>query len=255
MRDTRHALIETTHWHLPLYLDALKRPDVRVAGVTDSAGQTGEAIAAQFGCPVYGSIDELIAAVPLDFAFVFGWHADMPTLGHAMMAHGIPFAIEKPCGIRAADVTALATEAERAGLYVAVPFILRMTDAVKIMAAECARSGAVDHMITGAHLLRGDDRASAARTAESKDRKDIEQPARWIILIEACVVEAFEQPLAFLRRDDNVKDASAGRYLLEHTRLKTAAAAGQRARCLPRQWVRSCSSRGKPRIDGVIERN
>ncbi|MFI5013281.1 MAG: Gfo/Idh/MocA family protein [Hyphomicrobiales bacterium] len=142
----RIALIETTHWHLPLYLGALKRSDVRVVGVTDSAGRTGKAVAADFDCPLYESLDHLFEAESLDFAFVFGRHVDMPALAHAMIAHGIPFAIEKPCGIRADDVVAVAAAADRAGLFVAVPFILRMTDAVKIIVAECAQSGPVDHV-------------------------------------------------------------------------------------------------------------
>lgn len=81
-------------------------------------------------------------------------------------------------------------------------------------------------MVTGAHLLRGDDSASAAKTAESKDRKDIGQPARWIILIEACTVAALDRPLATLVGDSELKDVSAGRYFIEYTRLKTASTAG-----------------------------
>lgn len=142
----RIALVETTHWHLPLYLDALKRPGLRVVGVTDSDARTGQAIAATFDCPVYGSLDDLIEEANIDFAFVFGRHAQMPALARTLIARRIPFAIEKPCGISSTDVSVLAAEAERAGVFVAVPFILRLTDAVTIMAAECARSGPVDHM-------------------------------------------------------------------------------------------------------------
>ena len=52
--------------------------------------------------------------------------------------------------------------------------------------------------VTGAHILKGDDEASGIKTAESKDRKDIEQPARWVILVEACSVEAFAGARALL---------------------------------------------------------
>ncbi|MFI5013282.1 MAG: hypothetical protein ACHQAY_13145 [Hyphomicrobiales bacterium] len=81
-------------------------------------------------------------------------------------------------------------------------------------------------MVTGSHLLRGDETASAARTAETKDRRDIEQPARWIVLIEACTIDALDRPFAALMRNFEPTDVIAGRYVIEHTRLKTASAAG-----------------------------
>jgi hypothetical protein len=80
--------------------------------------------------------------------------------------------------------------------------------------------------VTGAHVLKGDDEASGTKTAESKDRKDIEQPARWVILIEACSVEALAGARALLDDHPALREASAGLYLHEYTRLKTAWAAG-----------------------------
>jgi hypothetical protein len=80
--------------------------------------------------------------------------------------------------------------------------------------------------VTGAHILKGDDEASSTKTAESKDRNDIEQPARWVILIEACSVEALAGARALLADDPALRAASAGLYLHEFTRLKTAWAAG-----------------------------
>jgi len=80
--------------------------------------------------------------------------------------------------------------------------------------------------ITGAHILKGDDEASNIKTAESKDRVDIEQPARWVILVEGCSTEALEGARALLNEHPALGDASAGFYLHEYTRLKTAWAAG-----------------------------
>ena len=80
--------------------------------------------------------------------------------------------------------------------------------------------------VTGAHILKGDDEASGAKTAESKDRKDIEQPARWAILVEACSIEALTGARALLNDHPALRAASAGLYSLEYTRLKTAWAAG-----------------------------
>jgi len=80
--------------------------------------------------------------------------------------------------------------------------------------------------ITGAHILKGDDEASGIKTAESKDRKDFELPARWIILAEACSVEALTAVRALLNDHSALRAANAGLYRHEYTRLKTAWTAG-----------------------------
>jgi hypothetical protein len=80
--------------------------------------------------------------------------------------------------------------------------------------------------ITGVHLLKSDDAASVAKTNESKGRTDIEAPANWIIIVEACSVKALKPVLSRLRRSPVLKAATVGRYLHEYTRLKTAFAAG-----------------------------
>jgi predicted dehydrogenase len=129
----RIAIVESTHWHAPLYLDALEDPGVRVVGLTDSAQQTGAALAKRFGCEVYRDLDELLDTQDVDFAFVFGRHIDMPVLAGKLIARGIPFALEKPCGIHASDVESLAASAEAKNLYVAVPMIFRLSDTLDIV--------------------------------------------------------------------------------------------------------------------------
>jgi predicted dehydrogenase len=129
----RIAIVESTHWHMPLYLDALDHPSLRVVGVTDSAQTTGAALAKRFGCKVFRDLDDLIDTQAIDFAFVFGRHIDMPTLASKLIAGGIPFAIEKPCAIRAIDVDRLVASAEAKNVYVAVPLIFRMSDTLDIV--------------------------------------------------------------------------------------------------------------------------
>ena len=80
--------------------------------------------------------------------------------------------------------------------------------------------------VTGAHILKGDDESSGIKTAESKDRKDLEQPARWAILVEACSVEALAGARALLNDHHALRAANAGLYRHEYTRLKTAWTAG-----------------------------
>jgi hypothetical protein len=80
--------------------------------------------------------------------------------------------------------------------------------------------------ISGGHLLGADANLSSKSTAESKDRKDLLTPARWVVLLEGCDVDAFEGALAQLHTHDELREATVGRYLHEHTRLKTAWQAG-----------------------------
>ncbi|MCK1281833.1 Gfo/Idh/MocA family oxidoreductase [Bradyrhizobium sp. 61] len=129
----RIAIVESTHWHVPLYLDALEAPGLRVVGVTDSAQKTGAALAKRLGCEAYRDLDGLLDAQTVDFAFVFGRHIDMPKLAGKLIARGIAFAIEKPCGVRAIDVDRLVASAEAKKLYVAVPLIFRLSDTLDIV--------------------------------------------------------------------------------------------------------------------------
>ena len=80
--------------------------------------------------------------------------------------------------------------------------------------------------VTGAHILKGDDEASNTKTAESKDRKDIEQPPRWVMLLEACSPEALAGARVLLNDHPALRVANAGLYRHEYTRVKTAWAAG-----------------------------
>lgn len=127
------AIIESTHWHMPLYLDALEAPNLRVVGVTDSAQKTGPALAKRFGCEVYSDLDHLLEKQSVDFAFVFGRHIDMPVLAEKLIEREIPFAIEKPCGTRSLDVERLIFLAEQKKLYVAVPLIFRLSDTLSVV--------------------------------------------------------------------------------------------------------------------------
>ena len=122
------ALLEASHWHVPLYLDALEAPGIEVVAVSDAEHVKGEAIAARFGSTLYSSAYELLEREEVDFAFVFGRHSEMPKLAEAVTARRIPFALEKPCGVNMSQVTRLRKLTEEADLYCAVPLIFRMSD-------------------------------------------------------------------------------------------------------------------------------
>lgn len=122
------ALLEASHWHVPLYLDPLEAIGIEVVAVSDAEQAKGQAIAARFGSTLYSSSNDLLDREEVDFAFVFGRHSEMPALAEAVIARRIPFALEKPCGINMSQVTRLRKLTEEANVYCAIPFIFRMSD-------------------------------------------------------------------------------------------------------------------------------
>ncbi len=122
----RVILLEVSHWHFPLYQEALRQADIEVVGVSDTQAAYRDRAAAYFDCPAYANHADLVRE-PADFAFVFGRHADMPTIASSLIERGIPFAIEKPGGVTADDVATLRRKAEERNLYVAVPFVQRIS--------------------------------------------------------------------------------------------------------------------------------
>jgi hypothetical protein len=89
------------------------------------------------------------------------------------------------------------------------------------------RAASQARRVTGAHLCHGDAAASAVRTAETKDRTDIQPPPSCFILVEATDPEALTDIL--LERALLGAGATGpfvrGVYRLEYVRVKTAFAA------------------------------
>lgn len=121
------ALFDVSHWHFPLYIPALQDAGVEVVGVSDSANVAGSAVADRFDCPLYASSEELLDQA-FDFALVLSRHSAMAALAERLIARRIPFLIEKPCGLNLREVSQLRQLAEEAGVYVSVPFIMRVSD-------------------------------------------------------------------------------------------------------------------------------
>jgi predicted dehydrogenase len=124
----RVAIIEASHWHIPLYLTALEAPGIQVVAISDKENAKGKEVAARFNCGLYESYEQLLDREQVDFVFAFGRHSEMSRIGEALVRRKIPFTLEKPCGVRADEVTRLRQQAEAAGVYVAVPFIFRISD-------------------------------------------------------------------------------------------------------------------------------
>ncbi len=121
------ALLESSHWHVPLYLDALAAADVQVVAVSDCKCANGSDIARRFSARFYEDYAELLDCEDIDFAFTFGRHCDMDSMASALIGYGIPFALEKPCGLNANDVALLHKQAQAKNIFVSVPLIFRLS--------------------------------------------------------------------------------------------------------------------------------
>jgi len=119
------ALIEASHWHAPLYIDALASMDVRVVGVSDQNPDVAARVAARFGCKASVDYKEMLAEARPDFVFAFGCHRDMPAIAAYLIEQKIPFAMEKPMGRSASEIESLRLAVERENAFVAVPFVFR----------------------------------------------------------------------------------------------------------------------------------
>jgi predicted dehydrogenase len=120
------ALIEVSHWHVPLYVEALTAIDgVSIAAVSDGDEAEAARVAVRCGCKPYGDYRTMVREIRPDFVFAFGKHRDMPAIARELIGERIPFSIEKPMGVDAREVEAIRVLAERSGLFVSVPLVLR----------------------------------------------------------------------------------------------------------------------------------
>jgi predicted dehydrogenase len=124
----RVAFFGVSHWHAPLYyrpVAALQQH--HIVGVSDSDASVAERVGSELRVANYTQPEQLLATRP-DFAFAFAAHADMPALGKLLVDAGVPFVIEKPAGLSAADVAALRDHATARGLHVGTGFNFRVSD-------------------------------------------------------------------------------------------------------------------------------
>ncbi|WCK80194.1 Gfo/Idh/MocA family protein [Agrobacterium fabrum] len=121
------AVFDVSHWHFPLYIPALKDAGIEVIGISDSASFAGPRFSDLFNCKLFSSNDELMSQ-DFDFALVFSRHCDMAALAERLIAKGKPFLIEKPCGLNLEEVRRIRKLAEKNGVFVSVPLIMRVSD-------------------------------------------------------------------------------------------------------------------------------
>jgi predicted dehydrogenase len=149
----RVAAIGVSHWHA-LYDAAYLRhliamPDVELIAVQDSDAGLAAKRAVEVGSPpTFTDYREMLATTRPDFVLALGRHRQMARIADDLLDRGYPFLMEKPMGINAPEVAALAAKAARLGAFVAVPLAQRYgafaTRARALLAAE--RLGPLSHI-------------------------------------------------------------------------------------------------------------
>jgi predicted dehydrogenase len=128
----RIALIGVSHWHTPFYLNPLlTMPEISVIGVSDPDLVRAEELGAKAHCPSFTDYHEMCARSQPDFVFALGRHCDMAEEARFLIEQRIPFAMEKPCAITAADAHDIAARANAASVFAAVPFVIRYSPLVE----------------------------------------------------------------------------------------------------------------------------
>ena len=127
----RVVMIGVSHWHTPMFLGpCLELPDITIVGVSDPDISRTEAAAAKAGCKAFADYREMCAVLKPDFAFALARHCDMAELARFLIDQRIPFAMEKPCAINAAEAADIARLAARANVFAAVPYVIRYSPMV-----------------------------------------------------------------------------------------------------------------------------
>lgn len=126
----RIAAIEVSHWHAlhdAAYLRHLvAMPDVELVAVQDSDAALASKRAAEVGNPAtFTDYRQMLATIRPDFVLALGRHRQMARIAHDLLDQGYPFLMEKPMGIDAGEVEAVAAKAARLQAFVAVPLAQR----------------------------------------------------------------------------------------------------------------------------------
>jgi predicted dehydrogenase len=101
-------------------------PDVELVAVQDTDAGLVVKRAAEVGNPAtFTDYRQMLTSVRPDFVLALGRHCQMAGIAHDLLEQGYPFLMEKPMGINAAEVEAVAAKAARLNAFVAVPLAQR----------------------------------------------------------------------------------------------------------------------------------
>jgi len=124
MSRPRTIILGASHWHVPLYAQAIGE-EHQVVGISDEDVSLVGGLAEVWGAPVVADWRSLVDLPDLGLAFVFGPHSGMAEKCLALIERGIPVVVEKPLGTSLAELVQVRKAAEAAGVPVTVPFVQR----------------------------------------------------------------------------------------------------------------------------------
>ncbi len=137
------AVLGTSHWHVPLYEPGFAKAGVDVAAAWDEDPAAAADFAKRHGAKTYDSVEQLLDS-EIDLAFVFGPPAKAPALAKAVIARGVPMALEKPCARSAAEIAEVRAAADAAGAYVSVPLVQRVAAIGLALMAQAEKDRPID---------------------------------------------------------------------------------------------------------------
>ena len=148
----RIVLVGVSHWHNLFYANpVLDMKDAAIVGVSDPDAARAQPWADKAKCPVFTDYREMCAKLKPDFAFVLGRHNQMADEARFMIDARIPFAIEKPCAYNAAEARDIAQRAQAAGVFAAVPLVVRYSPVINTI-REVAAGEQIQYQIGRAHV-------------------------------------------------------------------------------------------------------
>lgn len=128
----RIAFVGVSHYHAPLYYRPASRlTAVEIAAVSDANPTVAEATGSALGARVFTDHRALVADTRPDLVFAFGRHCDMPEIASTLIEEGIPFILEKPGGLNAAQVAEIRDRSRAKGVYAGTGFNFRVSDMYK----------------------------------------------------------------------------------------------------------------------------
>lgn len=144
---TRVAAVEVSHWHAlndAAYLRHLiAMPDVELVAIQDSdAGLVAKRAAEVKNPPTFTDRRKMLEQTRPDFVVALGRHSQMAAVADELLDAGVPFLMEKPMGVSATEVEAVAAKAAKLKAYVAVPLAQRYSAFCKL-AEELIASGRI----------------------------------------------------------------------------------------------------------------
>ena len=140
------GLIEVSHWHSGIYIDALLDLGENIVAISDRDKAIAKKVAEKVKCRYYTDYREMLEKEDLDFVFSFGRHIDMPEIIETLIDCEIPFNTEKPCGVDYRAVEKLAEKACEKKLFASVSFVKRISIKVKEILDSLNKIGEVKYM-------------------------------------------------------------------------------------------------------------